>query len=273
MLEKFVYINGQNEHFNFGEEGVFVNESSLRDYEWNVVSENNKISNLNKKITNRSLPIVILCDTEEEGIKKKNSLFEVLEKDALKVTPGRIILGSYYMKCVCTGSKKSQYLQSKRLLSLTLTLTTDSPNWVKETTSHFAPAAQQQGRNLDFKRDFKYDYTSEFKNKTLNNTDFVESNFIMCIYGPATNPTVYIGGHEYTVNTELSNNEYLTINSIEKTIVLTKYDGTLVNCFGDRNKDSYVFEKIPSGNNIVTWNGTFDFDVTLCEERSEPKWE
>jgi alginate O-acetyltransferase complex protein AlgI len=33
-----------------------------------------------------------------------------------------------------------------------------------------------------------------------------------------------------------------------------------------------VFEKIPSGNNIVVWDGNWGFDITLFEERSEPKW-
>ena len=275
MLEQFIYQNHENEIIRFGEEGVFVNENSLRDFEWKVVSNNNRISNLQKQITTRSIPIVIICGSEEEGLKKKNKLFEVLEKDALKVQHGRIILGEYYIKCFCTGSKKTGYLESKRELHTTLTISTDQPNWINETMTVFRDAGHRQdkGKNLDYRRDYISDYTSEFKNKTLVNRNFTESNFRIVIYGPVINPKIYIAGHEYAVNVEISDNEHLTIDSIERKIELTRYDGTVINAFGDRNKASYIFQKIPAGNCIVTWDNSFGFDVVLCEERSEPKWQ
>lgn len=275
MLEQFSYQNHENEIIRFGQEGVFVNENSLRDFEWKVVSNNNKISNLQKKIVTKSIPIVIICDSEEEGLKKKNKLFEVLEKDALKVQHGKIILGEYYIKCFCTGSKKTGYLESKRELHTTLTISTDQPNWIRETTTIFRDAGHRKddGRDLDYRRDYISDYTSEFKNKTLVNESFVESNFRIVIYGPVINPKIYIAGHEYAVNVEVSDKEHLTIDSIERKIELTRYDGTVFNAFGDRDKASYIFQKIPAGNCIVTWDNLFGFDVVLCEERSEPKWQ
>ena len=66
-------------------------------------------------------------------------------------------------------------------------------------------------------------------------------------------------------------NEFLTIDSVLKTIVLTKRDGSTENCFNYRNKDSYIFEKIPSGTSNIS-SGNFNFEITLLEERSEPKW-
>lgn len=274
MLEQFIYRNHQNEEMKFGEQGVFVNENSLRDFDWEVVSDNNRISNLQKRITTKSIPLVIICDTEEEGIQKKNQVFEILEKDTLTVQYGRIIIGDYYLKCYCTGSKKTMYLSDKRELHTTLTITTDCPDWIRETTTMFRDANHRQGggKNLDYKRDYPSDYTSEFRNKTLINENFVESNFRMIIYGPVINPTIYIAGHKYAVNIEISDNEHLTIDSIDRKIVLTKYDGTLFNAFGDRDKQSYIFQKIPPGNCVVAWDSSFGFDVVLCEERSEPKW-
>ena len=67
-------------------------------------------------------------------------------------------------------------------------------------------------------------------------------------------------------------NEDLTIESTAKKIFVTRNDGSVVNHFNDRNKQSYVFEKIPAGMNDVTWDGDFGFDIILMEERSEPKW-
>ena len=36
--------------------------------------------------------------------------------------------------------------------------------------------------------------------------------------------------------------------------------------------DINLFKKIPNENNVVSWNTSFGFDVTLFQERSEPKW-
>ena len=48
--------------------------------------------------------------------------------------------------------------------------------------------------------------------------------------------------------------------------------GYTINWFDKRGRDNYIFEAIPTGINAVTWNGTFDFDLTIIEKRSEPKW-
>ena len=86
------------------------------------------------------------------------------------------------------------------------------------------------------------------------------------------NPKIHIAGHTYEVNCEIGADEYLTIDSLDKTIVLKKNDGTTVNCFNLRNRDSYIFQTIPQGKNVVLWDNSFGFDVILFEERSEPKW-
>ena len=107
-----------------------------------------------------------------------------------------------------------------------------------------------------------------------------DSNFIITIFGNVQSPTLYIGDHEYTVNVNvdtgehltIDSGEHLTIDSIEKTITLVKSNGEQVNCFNNRNKDSYVFKKIPVGTSQITSTGQIYFSITLLEERSEPKW-
>ena len=73
------------------------------------------------------------------------------------------------------------------------------------------------------------------KNRTLNNSGFVGSNFKIIIYGAVVNPEIHIAGHTYEVKCEIGANEYLTIDSLDKTVVLKKSDGTTVNYFNLRN--------------------------------------
>lgn len=230
----------------------------------------------------KAIPLIICCNSEDEGVAVKNRLLEITEKDVLSLQHGRIIIGDYYLKCYITGSKKSNYLLNKKYLETTLTVATEYPQWIKETLTSFLingdvlsdtiEESKSGKRNLDFQVDFPYDYMSEMKGKTLNNTGFVGVNFRLTIYGAVVNPVIYISGHCYQVNCHIEENEYLTIDSMAKTILLTKSDGTIENRFHQRNRESYIFEKIPAGANVVAWDKTFGFDIVMFEERSEPKW-
>ena len=275
MLEQLKYKNHMNEVFEFGKDGIFVDMNDLHDYEWTVTKKGNRIASLDRSISKRKLPVTIICDTEEQGIAARNKLLEVTEKDVLALQHGQVILGDYYFKCFVTKSAKSNYLTTKRYMTLTLTLTSDFPYWVKESTFRFLqPVAAYSigGQNLDMGFDHPFDYYSGLENKTLNNTGFVGTNFRMIIYGECYNPAVYVAGHLYQVNCEVGANEYLTIDSVAKKVYLTANDGTVTNVFNLRNRESYIFEKIPPGQNAVTWEGGFGLDIILLEERSEPKW-
>lgn len=113
---------------------------------------------------------------------------------------------------------------------------------------------------------------SEVQGDILSNPNFIASNFRLTIYGFATAPIVYVDDHAYSVDVTISTGEYLAIDSRDKTIMLTRYNGAKQNCFNQRNKDSYIFQKIATGNHIITCSGDLEFTITLYDERSEPKW-
>ena len=273
MLEQLKYKNHLNEVFEFGKDGIFVDMNNLNDYEWTVTKKGNRIAALDRSVSKRKLPVIILCSTEAKGIAARNKLLEVVEKDVLAMQHGRIIIGDYYFRCFVTKSEKKNYLTTKRMMEVTLTLTTDHPYWVKESTFGFTrlnESGKVGGQNLDYNFDHPFDYFSS--TDSFDNTGFVGTNFRMVIYGACTNPAVYVNGHLYQVDCEVGAGEYLTIDSVEKKVYLTANDGTITNMFNLRNRDSYIFEKIGAGTNTVNIEGNFGVDIILLEERSEPKW-
>ncbi len=273
MLEQLIYKNHLNEVFEFGKDGIFVDTNALHDYEWSVTKKNERISALTRKIAKRKLPVKIVCSSEAAGIAARNKLFEVAEKDVLAMQHGQIIFGDYYFKCFVTASKKGSYQVSKRLMDVTLTVTTDHPYWVKESKTVFSNTAVSTfGVNLDYPHDYPFDYHSSLQAQPVTNTGFAASNFRLIIYGACTDPAVTIAGHTYKVNCTVNEGEYLTIDSVTKKIYVTGNEGEIRNHFNDRSRETYIFEKIPSGSHLVAWDGSFGFDVILLEERSEPKW-
>lgn len=273
MLEKITYKNSLNETLEFGRDCLFVKQNDLHDFAWNVTSKNDKISNFKKGVVSKTIPIILKCDSEAEGLALRNRLFEVFEKDVLTKKYGRIYIGDYYLQCYITGTKKTQYLINNNYMVISATVKTDIPEWIKETTTSYGVSTKSTDDYLDYPYDFPHDFGNTLTNTTVRNDSLMASSFIITIYGHVQNPTLYIREHEYTVNVLVDAGEYLTINSVNKTIILTKSNGEQVNCFNSRNKDSYIFEKIPVGTSVVTSpNQQIYFDLTLLEERSEPKW-
>lgn len=84
----------------------------------------------------------------------------------------------------------------------------------------------------------------------------------MIIYGPCINPLIRIAGHIYELRTTLYDGEYAVIDSStryakDRKIVKVKTDGTEENLFNSKNNESSIWEKIPAGLSIVSWNGAF----------------
>ena len=271
VLEQLKYINHLGEEIDFGRDGMYVNENDLHNFSWSVQSTNNRISGFTRGIQTKNVPVRIACTSKVDGIVKRNRLFEVPERDVLAMEHGRLIVNGYYCECFVTASKKARYSISEQYMAVDLTITTDRPAWVKETEIEVKADSEwrpESDTGLDFSFDFPFDFNpSTDRISYLTNESFYDTNFRLDIHGAVLNPTVFINEHEYQVNTNVMNGQVLTIDSVAKTIYLDDE-----NVFDARLRDSYIFQPISSGELSIRWDNTFDFDLYLLEERSEPRW-
>lgn len=275
MLEKFIFENHLGQRFEGLPHGVYMNANTLRDYSWSYDTINSRISRFYRGITSRKIPLVVCCSSDEEAVAIRNRLFEMSEADIEAKIPGKIFVGDYYTRGFITASTKSNYLFKKRLCNLELTLTSDDPSWYKETIFAFWSGEGETDTAIggtDYPYDNPYDYALFLNGRSIL-CDSVGSNaFRMLIYGEVSNPSIVIGTHIYTVNCDVGKGETLLIDSLTKTITLNTASGKKVNMFDKRGREQYIFEPIPAGKNIVSYNGAFGFELTVIEKRSEPKW-
>lgn len=277
MLDNFIYESHTGQRFVGLENGVFLNYAELRNYSWSYDKINERISRFYRAITKRKIPLMVAGQTESIAISAMNRMFDLTEADVNAMKPGRVYVGDYYTNGYITESKKSKYLMEKRVCKIDLTLTSDNPAWYKETKHVFLPGVSSGNDivdGIDYPFDYPYDYGLPMDGRRIINEAVGSSAFRLLIYGGGgiSNPSVLIGGHQYAVNGTLKAGETLLIDSMAKTVTLTTAAGTKVNWFDKRSHDSYIFEPIPAGQNIVGWLGTFGFDLTIIEERSEPRW-
>lgn len=275
MPDIFIYENHLGQRFDGSANGVYLNQSDLRDYGWDYSTINGKITRFYRGIRERSLPLVVHGKTADEAVEVKNRLHEIAEVDIVAAIPGKIFIGDYYTMGYIKASAKANYMRLRKHAKITLTLLSDDPAWYRDETHSFFPGSGNVApvEGMGYPYDYPYDYAGSRSARVIN-CDSVGSNaFKLRIFGPAVNPSVSIGGHIYSINGSLGVGESLLIEcSPKKKITLTKSDGSKANWFDKRSRESYVFQEIPPGQHTVVWNELFGFDLTIIEKRSEPKW-
>ena len=132
MLDKFIFENHLGLRFVGLENRVFLNYSNLRDYSWSYDTMNNRISRFYMRVRNRKIPLTVKCSSDEEAIAVLNRLHELAEADIWARIPGKVFVGDYYTTGYITASTKSNYLISKQMCNIELTLTSDDPAWYRE---------------------------------------------------------------------------------------------------------------------------------------------
>lgn len=271
MRDNFYYINHQGEAVNFGgSHGIVIDENTFRDYTWNYSTQYGKVANFEKGIATKKLVATVFGAEMQE---LKNRMMEVFEKDVLSGNAGRVYINGYYLVGFFYASAKENYT-SQTDTKVILQFVTDDPTWRKDIKILYRTRDNGSGatNGTGYPYGYPYDYCSPISINSISNGAFVPANMILTIYGACINPVVNIGNNVYQVNAEIGANEYLTIDTLNKTVLLTKQNGEMINCFALRNTEHYIFEKIPTGDSSVVVTPETNMDVTIIEERSEPKW-
>lgn len=269
------YVNSEGVEVILNKEPYKVLVSDLTDYDNVEIESNGKIAGFVKEITERKLNIDIISSSKETTQELCNKLNAVFEKDIYNDVAGKIYINDYYMRCFIKSCKKSKRGNGV-IRSYEYTLITDYPFWIKETTYQYLAEPPEAVKYTDLEAgimfpEFPFDFAPVRGEKILENQSFIDSNFIMTIYGFAESPQVSIAGHPYRVETTVYEGERLVIDSKKGTVKKIGRLGEVVDCYNARQKDYSIFKKIPAGLNVFQWSGGFGVDITLFDERSEPK--
>ena len=268
MHDKFKHVNSVGQVMHIGSD-VLVNYNDLRDFAWDVQSTNERITGFSKGIVKKTIPLICFQ-------KDRNAIFEHFEIDVLNEKAGYFEINGYRFYCFATQNKKSEYLIDDRYMQVELELTSDKPEWIKETSYLFnklAPVSVAEGNPK------KYDYTYPYKYDS--NDNFIEirngavgySDVIIRMFGPSVNPFVKIGETIYQINSTIVEGEYIEINTEERSVHKVSEYGVKENLFNLRSKKrGNFFEKVPSGLLKMSTGEMTSAEVVVLEKRSEPKW-
>ncbi|HBV83572.1 MAG TPA: hypothetical protein DEB74_12450 [Lachnospiraceae bacterium] len=273
---EFYYINHEGKKLDFTKEPYIARDiTELLNYDHGYEVRNQRISGFSHGVAEIPFSVNVTAQTREEYLAASDMFFRITEKDILKNKKGRLYLDGQYVLCNLVGSTKSDWYREVGFHVNHIRMVTDKPFWITEKHFSFSKKAEKEKifEHLDYQYDFPYDLTREQVGlDKIEGGDLSDSHFKLTIYGPAVFPQIIIGGHIYRVNTVVAEGEYLTIDSRSHEVIRHLIDGTKIDEYDNREHEHSVFKKIPAGTAEVEWAGSFGWDITLFEERSEPRW-
>lgn len=273
-MKEFYYLNTQNQKLDFTEFPYLAKDiSELENYEHNYDHEGNEILDFYEGLSEIPFSVNVYGDTVEEYEAAANRMFEVTEYDVKANKRGKLYYGNQYVLCNLISNIKDNIYEEIGFHESHITMITDHPYWIHEVYLQFIPTEQKEiADGLDFPTDFPFDFAIEKTGvKWINIEHYTPCDFKMRMYGPCTDPCVTINGHPYQIITTLESGEYLEVDSKAQTIIKYMENGTTSNLYNSRLFEYSVFKKIPCGESIINWNGTFGFELIVYMKRSELK--
>lgn len=270
------YIASSGNKYDLNTNGSLVKSANFHTWEWGAIGTTlqygMRVSDFKRDPAVYAASLVVHGPYAKRK-KLLDDLHEEFENDIRNDNPGKIIWGDYYINCFITKSETAADKTFTRTDN-NIEIFCPYPYWIRDNKKSFYPLTAPGAETfLDYPYDYDYDYAFGEVGTAVWETGFpFPSAFELTIYGPATNPKVTIAGHPYQINVTLEDGEYLILNSKNNTITQYLLSGQQENVFDNRDKSNSVFEPIPGGDIDFIWSGAFGFDLTLYNERSEPRW-
>ena len=280
----FYYVNSADQRVNFYDYPYLFQEGDLLDYShsYSVAENTNKIEYTSKS-QEKTVKLAVLPDfslsleQRRQAVKQHvDELLELLEYDVVNNKLGKLYSSTgYYLECNIFASKKSDWNLGIPFLFNQFSVIAPKQKWIKEITYNFYPQDGESQESTEVKQYpflYPYLYGDDSRAQLFDNDHFSASDFKLIAYGPFSDFYVQINDHLYQVDYELESNEYMTIDSRNKTIIMTNQYGEQTNLFQYQDFSSDVFKKIEPGNNTISYSRTFGIDLIIYQERSEPAW-
>lgn len=270
------YVNSKNQRVCFTQiPYVLLDGGSIFNYSLSYTTsgkEKPRIKNFSNRLKKGDMTIIVFGKTREEYCENINNLMDVIAYDVNHNASGKLYCGEQYCSGYFYENKHGTTYNNSRRAELKLNFIAENGKWTKETAYSFETKALSLSNVKKYAYKYPYRYSIGAGENSIENNHYADCNFKLRIYGPCVNPHIIIGTHRYQVWTILTAGEWLEIDSIRNKVYKVMVNGTKVSLFNERDKLSSVFEKIPPGRQRVAAPGTFNFDLILYEERSEPEW-
>lgn len=232
-------------------------------YEWNVKEIKRLIGSSVEAFGKQAARYELTLDfigSKSERAKNADTFFKLTEIDVLNNKPGKLHFGEYYLNCYVIDSEAGGRDKRKRMVQKKVIIYAPYPFWIKE-VSYYVPPVDIDGL-LEINT----------VPASLENPHYAECDFLLKAYGPLDELFFYINDNQYRIVTSCKDGEYLLLDTRNETIVKVDSSGNKTNVYSTQVFTLDNFKKIPAGSNSIRYKRNYAIEITLFQERSEPKW-
>ena len=275
------YEGSDGSIINFMESPIFAQSPETltsNKWEYSTISGVNglgRVKRFYKDTQDATLRLSIMAETADEFNEVMYKLHRTFDRDIRQLKPGKLWWNGFYKEVFAVETSQDEFEELFEAVEREVTFISVYPYWVKKKTHQYLDLSTNAG-SLDYDDSVldydDFDYDLEELIEVIENDCIDKANFELTFYGPALNPSIIIGSHDYELLTELDSGEYATVNSLTKKILQYDIYGNVENIFYLRSRDSYIFEPIPEGVTSISRDKTLKVDITLFDERGEPEW-
>lgn len=213
--------------------------------------------------------------------------YDLEELDALDVYAGADMYAETPGEFEYFGWKQAGYvvkIETKQVyghaVDVTLTLAFIDGVWRKGNSIQLAPIEQT---GSDFEHHYPYGYPYGYPlasaSRRLPKVNVGTAPVTITVFGPATNPSVNLGGNVYAVDVTIASTSRLIIDGVAGTCYMIDASGYETNCLpyahlgAGEGSGEYIFERLGIGDSkSITWDGSYGVDVTVWDERGSVPW-
>lgn len=267
------YVNHLGQEYDFHREKIWPLSESLYDFDVSYKLSNGRVAG--HVFADREIPLSVAMNPRDAAI-EMNLFYQVLMADVESDRPGRLYDGAWYIECLLKKHSKRYWYRDNDIRSYDLSLWSPDPTWYRDSAYVFTKH-QNNSEWLTYPHPYPHSYSGSSPIGDLELDSLVDCDFGIEIFGAVTNPNVTIGENQYQVNVDVPEGASLEIDTKRGTVILTTEDGLEVDAFSSTadappGSGSYIFERLKPGSHYVSWDGSFDFAITVYEQGRERRW-
>ena len=264
------------EVFPFDDGVTYLNSLELAGWKWDSTSLNGR--SRYSRNAQEMKAVVSFCDADSAA-----RFVAVIDADTEAGVEGILTINDWSIRGNISAGSLSWKTSDGKYAQYEVTFHSDWPIWYRSIGAWSFPASSASATGgLDYPHDYPFDYCPPPSGqKTIHVDSLSPCEFELVVYGPAENPAVTINGIKHEVNCTVPEGSLLFINTMNAKLGADAYGaviflrdsaGNITNEYSKQSRVNDVLARIQLGENLITWNGSFGFDLTLYETRGIRPW-
>lgn len=261
-MDNVRYVTSRGESISLLKPPIVINTKQFREFEYEI--KNRRPSSSKEKTF--AVPAALVGTA-----KQRDTVVDKIIYDSEVKEYGRLYVNDWFIYGNFIGIP-SVVAETPMGARLDWDFYAPNAEWLHETEYDFYPNTVSDADSLNFPFNPPFNYAAKKQaSAQIKNASATDADFIFTFSGNADYVEFGVGDKVYRVDSTVSDAETFYLDTYARKVYKTR-DGLRVDLFPLASDETYIFTKIPRGEQAVYWQGDYSVTVKLLERRRFPPW-